>query len=99
MAPLTPYMTEELWRLRGHETSVHLESWPVFDPDLAVESVVKLVVQVNGKLRDTIELAKGTDQGDAENAARASDAVNRWISEKDIRKVIFVPDRLINFVV
>jgi leucyl-tRNA synthetase len=99
MAPLTPYITEELWHRRGNEESIHRQAWPGFDPDLAIESVVKVVVQVNGRLRDTIEMPKGTAQESVEEAAVATETVQRYLSGKEVVKVVFVPDRLINFVV
>ena len=99
MAPLTPHLTEELWHLRGHDASIHVESWPEYDPELAAESMVEFVVQVNGKRREGLALPKGTDQSDVEAVARAGVNVARWLEGKTVRKVVFVPDRLINFVV
>jgi leucyl-tRNA synthetase len=99
MAPLTPYITEELWHRRGNEESIHRQAWPLFDPELAAESVIKIVVQVNGRVRDTIVLPKGTSEESVEEAARDADSVRKYLSGKQVAKVVFVPDRLINFVV
>jgi leucyl-tRNA synthetase len=98
LAPLTPYIAEELWHRRGREGSIHLQPWPQFDPALAAEDTVKIVVQVNGKVRETLELPKGSDQATVDAAARAAGNVTRWLIGEP-RKVIFVEDRLINFVV
>ncbi len=99
MAPLTPYITEELWHRRGNEDSIHRQAWPLFDPELAAESVIKIVVQVNGRLRETIVLPKGTSEESVEEAARDAESVRKYLSGKQVAKVVFVPDRLINFVV
>jgi leucyl-tRNA synthetase len=72
-------------------------AWPVFDPALATEAHVTLVVQVNGKTRADIVVARGAQQADVESAAR--EAVHKWIDGMRIVKVIFVKDRLINFVI
>lgn len=99
MAPLTPYISEELWHQRGHSGSIHREAWPSFDVELATDVMAKIVVQVNGKLRDTLELPKGADQATVEDAARSAGNVQRFLEQKSLNKVVFVPDRLINFVV
>ena len=99
MAPLTPFITEELWHRRGKAGSIHQQSWPAFDPAFTQETTVKIIVQVNGKIRETLDMAKGTSQGDVEAQARSRAAVSRWLEDKPVRKVVFVPDRLLNFVV
>jgi leucyl-tRNA synthetase len=77
--------------------SLENAQWPVYDPALAVESEVTVVVQINGKLRSSLMLAKGTSQDVVEPQARA--AVQQWLDGKTVVKVVFVADRLINFVV
>jgi leucyl-tRNA synthetase len=99
LSPIAPHIAEELWHRLGHETFVSTEQWPTFDPAMLVEDTKQIVVQVNGKLRDTVELATGTSQEAAESAARELDNVARHLDGKDIVKVVWVPDRLLNFVV
>lgn len=99
LAPLAPFAAEELWREDlGHEESVHLLRWPSFDPELAREQRVTLVVQVDGKVRDRIEV--GADAGEAacRDLALASTRVRRAIGERTVRTVIVRAPRLVNLV-
>ena len=99
LCPMTPHLAEELWARLGHDTLLAEAAWPEWDPALIVDDAVTVAVQVNGKLRGTVDLARGIAQDEAESAALALDAVARAIEGKDIRKVIVVPDRIINVVV
>jgi leucyl-tRNA synthetase len=101
MAPVATHLTEELWkRRRGAKApSIHLQAWPAFDPALAAEETVTVVVQVNGRVRDRLTLPAGTGEVEARAQALASASVKRWLEGRDPRQVIFVPDRLINIVV
>jgi len=99
MAPLAPFAAEELWRVElGHETSVHRSSWPTFDPALAADESVTLVVQVNGKVRDKLEVAADIVEADALAAARASDGARRALEGSEVIKEIVRAPRLVNFV-
>ena len=98
LAPSAPHITEELWRLRGGEGSVHEQSWPAFDETLAQAESVTVVVQINGKLRDRLSLPPGATQEAAESAARESERVADQLDGKTLRRVIWVPDKLLNFV-
>jgi leucyl-tRNA synthetase len=99
LAPMAPYVTEEMWRALGHDTSIHLESWPGFDPELTREESVTVVVQINGKVRDRILVAPGTDEATVRELALKSDAVVRNLDGKTPRKFIFVKDRMLSIVV
>ena len=100
IAPFAPHLSEELWERLGHEGSVFEgANWPAFDPDKAAEDTVKIAVQVNGKLRGTIEAPAGTGQEEAEALARDQENVTRHLEGLTVRRVIFVPNRLLNFVV
>ncbi len=100
IAPFAPHIAEEMWQKLGHEeTLLDSSPWPEFDPEKAVESVVELAVQVNGKVRGTVSLPVGADQAVAEAAARNEDNVVRFLETGDVKRVIYVPDRLLNFVV
>jgi len=100
LAPFAPHLAEELWERLGHDASVFQGSnWPVYDPEKAHEDIVRIAVQVNGKLRGTVEVPAGTSQEDAETAARKQENIARHLEGATIRRVVFVPDKLLNFVV
>jgi leucyl-tRNA synthetase len=99
LAPFAPHLAEELWRRLGHAESLARAPWPTWDPRLCIEDTVTLAVQVNGKLRGTLELARGTPKEAALDAARADERVRRHLEGQAIRKVIHVPDKLLNLVV
>ncbi len=98
-APLAPHITEELWERLGRPYSVHLQRWPAFDPDLARDEEVEVVLQVNGKVRDRLVLPSGASEDDARAAAFASSRVQEWLGGKEPRRVIYVPGKLLNLVV
>jgi leucyl-tRNA synthetase len=97
--PMMPHLTEELWHLLGHATLLADQPWPKADPALTVEDSVTIAVQVNGKLRGTVVLARGVDAAIAEAAAIALPAVQRLLEGRAPRKVIIVPNRIVNVVV
>ncbi len=99
MAPPTPHIAEELWARLGKPYSIHTQSWPEFDSELAKEEQVTLIVQVNGKVRDRIMVAAGINEEDARTAALTSEAVQRFMEGKEPKEVIVVPGRLVNIVV
>ncbi len=98
LAPMAPHVTEELWARRGGPYSIHQQPWPAWDEAIAREEVVTLVVQVNGKVRDRIELPADVTEADARAAALASPAISERLDGKSPRKVIYVPGRLVNIV-
>ena len=95
--PIAPHVTEELWRLLGHEESVLRAGWPTYDAELLARQQVTLAVQVNGKVRATVQAEPGLDREAAAELAR--EAAARWLDGKETVKVIHVPDRLVSFVV
>jgi leucyl-tRNA synthetase len=99
IGPMMPHIAEELWQQLGHDVMLTDTPWPVADESLLVEDSSTVAVQVNGKLRDTIELPKGCKGKEAEDAALALPRIAEAISGKDIRKIIVVPDRIINVVI
>jgi leucyl-tRNA synthetase len=98
IAPMAPHLAEECWSALGERGLVIDSGWPVHDPALLVDDEVTVAVQVNGKLRDTLVLARGLDRAAAEAAALASEKVQRQLAGAAPRKVIVVPDRLVNIV-
>jgi leucyl-tRNA synthetase len=99
IGPMMPHLAEELWHALGHRTLLADEAWPKFDAALIVEDIVTVAVQVNGKLRATVELPRDGDQAEAEATALAQPAVQRAMDGKPPRKIILVPNRIINVVV
>ena len=99
LAPVCPFITEELYARLGHATSVHAQPWPTADPALLVTEEVDLVVQVNGKVRGRVTVPTGADQDAVEQAARADENVAHHLGTGEVVKVILVPDKLVNFVV
>ena len=100
IAPFAPHMAEELWQRLGHDDGVFEgANWPAFDEAKTRETSVKLAVQVNGKLRATVEGPAGLNQDAAEAAARSDENVARYLEGATLKRVIYVPNRLLNFVV
>jgi leucyl-tRNA synthetase len=98
LAPMAPHVTEEIWRALGHNTSVHLEPWPKFDPKLARDEMVTIIVQINGKVRDRLEVAAGTSEDVIRQQALKSESVIRHLAGKTPTKFIFVKDKMLSIV-
>lgn len=98
VAPFAPHMGEELWARLGHSETITYVPWPTYDPALTVDDLVKYAVQVNGKMRGQIELSAGISKEDAIATAKGHENVARFLEGKTIRREIFVPKRMINFV-
>jgi leucyl-tRNA synthetase len=99
LAPLAPHVAEELWSRLGHAQSLAWEQFPVADPALLVEDTVQIAVQINGKVRATLDVPAAASKEDLEAAARAEAKIAPQLAGKTERKVIVVPGRLVNFVV
>ena len=99
LAPFAPHMTEELWSRLGKPYSIHQQAWPTWDKAIAAEETITLIIQVNGKVRDRIQVPAGIDEPQARSLALQSKALERYLAGKDPRKVIYVPGRLVNVVV
>jgi leucyl-tRNA synthetase len=100
LSPLAPHISEELWQgYLKHRKSVSKEKWPTFKSDLVEEKSFVLIAQINGKIRAKIKAKKGIDKVEAEKLAKSFSLIKKYLSKKKIKKVIFVKDRLINFVV
>ncbi|MCK4867157.1 MAG: class I tRNA ligase family protein, partial [Alphaproteobacteria bacterium] len=99
IGPMMPHLAEELWSRLDHDVPLTETPWPLADKSLLVEDTVTVGVQVNGKLRGTIELPVGTDKETAESLALELDGVKRAMDGKPPRKVIVVPDKIVNVVV
>jgi leucyl-tRNA synthetase len=99
LAPFAPHIAEEIWQRLGHDQSLARHAWPSYDPAKLVESSMELPVQVNGKLRSRITVASDADQETVLSAAKADPGVQQWINGKQIAKELYVPKKLVNFVV
>ena len=99
-APFAPHTSEELWReVLAHEKSVFLSQWPSFDPRILIEDIVTVVIQINGKLRSQIQIPRDLPEDEVIGKARSAPKVAGYFQGKEIRKVIHVPNKLVNFVV
>jgi leucyl-tRNA synthetase len=96
--PFVPHLAEELWEFLGEKSLLTFEAWPNYDASLAKDDLITIAVQVMGKTRGTVELPPGTEQTHVEEEARKLPAVSNQLSGKQIRKVIFVKDKILNFV-
>lgn len=106
LAPMAPHVSEELWssfakasKDKRYKESIFLQSWPKYDPRLIKEEIITLVIQVNGKVRDKIEVEADISREKAKELAFSQKKVKNWIEDKKIKKVIFVPGKLINIVI
>lgn len=99
LAPFAPYVSEELWHELGEKKSIHHSGWPTFDPDKLVSDTVTIGVQVNSKVRDEITISRTASQAEVEKIALASARVQSFLAGATPKKVIYVPGRLLNFVV
>ncbi len=99
LAPACPHVAEELWTRTGHEYSVHRQSWPAFDPALTVRDTIELPVQVNGKVRARIDVPSEADEATVRGLAEADERVAGYLAGQSIVRCVYVPGRLLNFVV
>ena len=99
LAPMAPYIAEEQWHRWGHTSSIHDEPWPVYDPELAALEQVTMVVQVNGKVRDTLSASPDVSEDEMRELALESDKVRSHLKGREPAKVIAKPPKLINFVI
>ncbi len=98
LAPMTPHTAEELWSRIGHTGSVHRQPWPEFDPALTLDEQITVVVQVNGKVRDTLLLAPDVTEAQVREQALASAKVGAALAGREMRKFIYIPGKLANIV-
>ena len=98
LAPVAPHIAEELWQLTGHSDTVHRQHWPEWDPELAHDEMVNIAIQVDGKLRDVLEVAADAAQVEVQEQAFALPKVQQHLQGKTIRQVVYVPGRILNIV-
>ena len=99
LSPFAPHLTEELWHAIGNKTFILNEPWPSYDPAMIQEDEITIVVQVNGKMRDTLKVPADSSENDIKQKAAASDKVIKFTEGKQLLKTIYVPRKLVNIVV
>jgi leucyl-tRNA synthetase len=99
MAPIAPHITEELWTLVGDGDSIHRQPWPEWDEELAAEEVFTLIVQVNGKVREKVDVPVTIDEDEAIQLALSMDRIQHRLAGREVKKTIYVPGRLVSIVV
>ncbi|MFA6269844.1 MAG: class I tRNA ligase family protein [Candidatus Paceibacterota bacterium] len=99
LAPFAPHMTEEIWSNLGHDSSIHLEEWPIFDSSKIKETNTVIVVQINGKIRSQFEAEVGISENEAKTKALSLPETQKWLEGKEPKKIIFIPNKIINFVI
>ncbi|MGW8251263.1 MAG: class I tRNA ligase family protein, partial [Anaerolineales bacterium] len=98
LAPAAPHICEELWHLTGHQGSVHRQPWSTWDAELAREQVVEIAVQVNGRLRDVLQVPAEVGKAQVEYSALSLDRVQSHIAGKKVVRTIYVPGKVINII-
>ncbi len=99
LSPMAPHIAHELWEIRGNEEMLALQDWPAWDEQLAREEMVTMIVQVNGKVRDRVEVATGITPEEAEEQALGLDKIQGWVDGHEVRKVIVRQPNLVNIVI
>jgi len=98
LAPFAPHITEELWEIVGNKDSIHKQDWPKYEPELVKEEKITLIIQINGRVRDKIEVEADISEDEARDLTLNREKVKKRILDKKIKKIIFVPGKLINIV-
>jgi leucyl-tRNA synthetase/predicted alpha/beta hydrolase family esterase len=98
LAPFAPHLAEDIWHTLGKTGSIHTSGWPTYDPQALESDTYELVVQVNGKVRGKVRVDRSVDEETARAAALRDEAVQRWCEGKTIEKTVFIPGRLISFI-
>ena len=100
LAPFAPHIAEELWQeVLGNKSSVHLEAWPDYDETLLAEETVTVAIQINGKLRDTVQVKKGLAEDDIKKLVLSREKIKNYLEGKEVRKFIYIQNRLTNIVI
>ncbi|OGI23701.1 MAG: hypothetical protein A3E91_00215 [Candidatus Moranbacteria bacterium RIFCSPHIGHO2_12_FULL_40_10] len=99
LSPFAPHITEELWNKLGNKESIFKESWPSYNPELIKNEEVELVIQINGKVRDTVKVSAEISGEEAKKTALGSEKIKKWTDGKEIKKVIFIKGKLVNVVI
>ncbi|MBU1289806.1 class I tRNA ligase family protein, partial [Patescibacteria group bacterium] len=93
-----PHIAEELWERLSNKKSIFLEKWPSYDAEIIQEKNVKIIIQINGKMRDIIEVEAGISEKEIEKLALSREKIQKWTDGEKPKKVIYIPERLVNLV-
>ena len=99
LAPFTPHFANELWARLGHDELLDNQGWPAYDQRQIDAQTVNLMIQINGKIRDKLVVALGLDEAEASRQAQELEKIKPWLQGKTIVKTIYVPDKMLSFVV
>ena len=99
LAPFAPHLAEELWQGLGHSESIFLEKWPKYDINLINDEKINLIIQINGKARGGLEVVRDMAEQEAVGLVKKDQKISKWLANKEIKKTIFVKNKLINFVI
>ena len=99
LSPFAPHLSEELWSILGNDTSVFNESWPTFDTSKLEMSTIDIAVQINGKVRTIISIENNLNKEDVLIKAKEENKIKKYLDKKEIKKEIYIPGKIINFVV
>jgi leucyl-tRNA synthetase len=99
LAPYAPHLAEELWNQLGHRDLIAEQPWPAYDPTLCIDDVIEIGVQVNGKARGRVKLAKDAPEAVARSESLKDENVAKFVADKPIKKFVYVPGRIVNFIV
>ncbi len=99
LAPFAPHITEEIWETLGNRTSIHKKNWPKYNPDVLLKENVKIIFQINGKTRGSIELPRDSKEKTVLDEVKKTPVFSKWCNGKEIKKVFFVPNRIINIII
>ena len=97
--PMTPHIAEEIWQALGKTNALGEQPWPQYDKDLVIDETISIAIQINGKLRGSIQIQRDATEEEVKALARDLPNINKAIEEKEVRKVIVVPNKIINFVI
>ena len=98
LAPMAPHVSEELWQKHNHEFSVHTQSWPTWDDEIAADEIFTMVVQINGKVRDKIVVPVSIEEDEAHKTALSSPKISAHLENSTLRRIIYIPGKLVNIV-
>ncbi|MEK7172448.1 MAG: class I tRNA ligase family protein, partial [Patescibacteria group bacterium] len=98
LSPFAPHLAEELWQGLGHSESIFLEKWPDYDISLIIDEKINLIVQINGKARGSVEVIRDVEEQEVVGLVKNDSKISKWFIGQDIKKTIFIKNKLVNFV-
>ncbi|HPU44385.1 MAG TPA: class I tRNA ligase family protein, partial [Dictyoglomaceae bacterium] len=96
LSPFVPHITEELWNELRYDYSIHMQKWPTYNPELIKEEIVTVVIQINGRVRDRIVVSVDSTQEEVLNLALQRENVKRYLDNKELKKVVYIPGKILS---